>query len=499
MNIKDFCVIHRKINYVAKRINKLYYTACFMCFCIVLFFSSCNEDNVIENQIINTSTGEYASYEELSAGTATIFSTSRYAYDTPASWVTGDLYTRFLKGDLLYDDRRIPEVNDFNMGGLGPVYVGFSCGSCHNNAGRTSSTLWTDGGSGKTGFSSCLVYITRKDGGFMRNYGRVLHDQTSIIGVEPEGKLVAEYTYERYSFPDGEEYELATPHYRITEWYADSLKAEDLIVSVRVPLRHVGMGQMMALDLEELKRLEAQSNYPEYGISGRLNYIVERGVKQIGISGNKSQHADLTIELGFSSDLGVTNDRYPEEVSQNQDQYNQTFPNGHHGMQITSEEMEDVDLYMHALGVPARRNVFNAVIKKGEENFYAAKCQLCHTPTLHTRTSRVALINGTELPWLSGQVIHPYSDFLLHDMGQELNDHYPSGLAAGYEWRTTPLWGLGLQETVNGHTQFLHDGRARNLTEAIMWHGGEGAVSRELFRKMSKEDRDALLAFLRSL
>ena len=114
------------------------------------------------------------------------------------------------------------------------------------------------------------------------------------------------------------------------------------------------------------------------------------------------------------------------------------------------------------------------------------------------------LLNNTQVPWLGSQTIHPYSDYLLHDMGSEimgvgLNDNYVSGLARGNEWRTTPLWGIGLQEKVNGHTYFLHDGRARNLVEAIMWHGGEGEASKNLFKKMSKEDRDALITFLNSL
>ena len=161
--------------------------------------------------------------------------------------------------------------------------------------------------------------------------------------------------------------------------------------------------------------------------------------------------------------------------------------------------MEYVEFYLHALGVPARRYVNNAEVKKGEENFYKAKCDLCHMPTLHTRADAPLLLNGTRLPWLCNQVIHPYSDYLLHDMGPELDDHLSAGLATGAEWRTTPLWGIGLQEVVNGHTEFLHDGRARNLKEAIMWHGGEGAVSRELFKRMSKEDRDALILFIESL
>ena len=454
--------------------------------CCALLMTGC--DATVEWEPIIKPNGDAARYDELSAGVSTIFLTSSKAYDTPADWVTGDLLVRFNRGDVLYDSPMTPEQ------GLGPVYAGYSCGSCHKNAGRTSSTLHTEGGSGNYGFSSMLIYICRRNGSYFREYGRVLHDQT-IYGSQAEGKLRVTYTEESFSFPDGEEYSLITPHYEIYDWYASEIDPDDLYISVRIPLRHVGLGPIMNLDKDELQRLAALSNYPEYGISGRLNYISEKGVSQIGTLGNKSQHADLTVELGFSSDMGVTNDRYPEEVSDGQIQ----TPHGLYGIQISSEDMEDVDLYMQCLGVPARRYVTNEIVKKGEEAFNACHCNLCHTPTLHTKTTPAMLLNGSSLPWLAGQTIHPYSDFLLHDMGDGLNDYYNSGLAVGCEWRTTPLWGIGLQQTVNGHTQFLHDGRARNLKEAILWHGGEGAVSCELFKRLDREDRDALIVFLETL
>ena len=148
-----------------------------------------------------------------------------------------------------------------------------------------------------------LVYITRKNGAFFQNYGRVLHDQ-AIYGVEPEGKLSVKYDYQTFEFPDGETYELCKPTYTITEWYADSIRPEDLFCSVRIPLRHVGMGQMMALDQKEIEALAAKSNYPEYGISGRCNYISERGVTRLGLSGNKAQHADGVT--GKSEELELT-------------------------------------------------------------------------------------------------------------------------------------------------------------------------------------------------
>ncbi len=473
------------------RIRKYFFKIFVTIFGITLL-AACTDDN--EDNIILKPNGKPALAEELSAGTATVFVTGTTAYDSPASWVTGSLEKRFYAGDRLYDNPRNSD-QDPAQGGLGPLYVGYSCGSCHRNAGRTYSTLASDGGSGQYGFSSMLVYITKKNGGFFRNYGRVLHDQ-SIVGVEAEGKLKVTYTYKTGSFPDGETYELATPHYRIEDWYADDISPEDLIIDVRIPLRHVGMGQIMALDLDELQELERRSNYPEYGISGKLNRIQDRNVNQIGVGGNKANHSDLTVELGFSSDLGVTNSRYPLEVAEGQ---SQMLGYTHYGIQISTKDMEDVDLYLSTLGVPARRSVNNAAVKQGEKKFQEAKCHLCHTPTLHTRQEAPVLINGTRLPWLCNQTIHPYSDFLLHDMGPGLDSKYKAGLAMGNEWRTTPLWGIGLQESVNGHTQFLHDGRARNFIEAIMWHDGEAAVSRELFARMSKEDRDAIIMFLRSL
>ena len=188
----------------------------------------------------------------LSAGTSTTFLQSSIAYDTEASWVTGQYANRFTAGDGLYDDVRTSSNNP-DIGGLGPVYAGYSCGSCHRNAGRTRPTLWSEAGSGNYGFSSMLVYVSRRNGAFFRDYGRVLHDQ-SIYGVEAEGKLHVEYTYQTFSFPDGETYELAKPTYTITDWYADSIPPEDLFCTVRIPLRHVGMGQMMAIDRTEMGR-----------------------------------------------------------------------------------------------------------------------------------------------------------------------------------------------------------------------------------------------------
>ena len=255
--------------------------------------AACEEDDKMDMDKIDVPNG-YA----LSAGTSTIFLNSSVAYDTNADWITGANSIRFNNGDGLYDDVRTS--NNGDGGGLGPVYAGYSCGSCHRNAGRTKPTLWENGGSGNYGFSSMLVYISRRNGAFFRDYGRVLHDQ-AIYGVKPEGKLSVTYDKQTFSFPDGETYELCKPNYTITEWYKDSIAPEDLFCTVRIPLRHVGMGQMMAIDRREIEALAAKSNYPEYGISGRCNYITEKGVTGVGLSGNKAQHLDWTSNWAFQA------------------------------------------------------------------------------------------------------------------------------------------------------------------------------------------------------
>jgi CxxC motif-containing protein (DUF1111 family) len=144
------------------------------------------------------------------------------------------------------------------------------------------------------------------------------------------------------------------------------------------------------------------------------------------------------------------------------------------------------------LAVPARRNADDATILHGKQLFADAKCVACHTPRQRTKVD-------VAFPEISNQVIFPYTDLLLHDMGVDLADNRPDFDANGQEWRTSPLWGIGLTRAVNGHQNFLHDGRARSLMEAVMWHGGEAEQSKEFVRTLSKTDRDALIKFLESL
>jgi CxxC motif-containing protein (DUF1111 family) len=154
--------------------------------------------------------------------------------------------------------------------------------------------------------------------------------------------------------------------------------------------------------------------------------------------------------------------------------------------------MDLVTFYAENLAVPARRKASFAETLNGKRVFYETGCTRCHQPKFVTRRDAGNKAHAFQLIW-------PYSDFLLHDMGEGLADGQAVGVATGREWRTPPLWGIGLTKTVNGHTFFLHDGRARNLTEAILWHGGEAQAARDRFAALEKQDRDALLTFLESL
>jgi CxxC motif-containing protein (DUF1111 family) len=161
--------------------------------------------------------------------------------------------------------------------------------------------------------------------------------------------------------------------------------------------------------------------------------------------------------------------------------------------ELVITDWDELELWTRALAVPARRNVDDPMVRRGEQLFVEAKCAVCHVPTLRTAEK------FTDLPVLANQIIHPYTDLLLHDMGEALSDGRPDFAAGPRDWRTPPLWGLGLSQTVNGSTAMLHDGRARTVTEAVLWHGGEAAGSRDAYSRMPKADREALVRFVESL
>ena len=230
------------------------------------------------------------------------------------------------------------------------------------------------------------------------------------------------------------------------------------------------------------------------GISGRLNRLTDHfGHPAIGRFGWKANVATLAEQGAGAAvgDIGLTTSLFPNQncpavQTTCRDAIAQGDP------ELSDSFFDRLVTYARLLAVPQARPVDDATFQAGLTLFKDMGCASCHMPTLVTGPDAA-------LPELASQTFHPFTDLLLHDMGEGLADHRPDGAATGTEWRTAPLWGIGLIPRVNGHDRLLHDGRARGLAEAILWHGGEAEKAKEAFRTASKSDRDALVAFLGSL
>ncbi len=254
----------------------------------------------------------------------------------------------------------------------------------------------------------------------------------------------------------------------------------------------IGLGLLEAVPESEIVANADPNDANGDGIKGVANYVWDVSSKsmQLGRFGWKANTASILTQVvsAFNQDMGLTSSILPVESS-----FGQTQSDGlKDDPELPDTTVNAVKFYAQTLSVPARRNVTDATIKRGEQLFILAKCANCHKQTLTTGVN-------VAFPALSNQVIHPYSDMLVHNMGVGLADNRPDFKAGGQDWRTAPLWGLGLYETVNNPGYYLHDGRARTVVEAIMWHSGEAAPSQSYFANLPKADRDAILKFLGSL
>jgi CxxC motif-containing protein (DUF1111 family) len=320
-------------------------------------------------------------------------------------------------------------------------------------------------------------------------FGAQLNDK-ALFGVEPEALVTVSYTETVFQFDDGDMYALRAPTYHVSDAYT-TLPA-DIMLSPRVALPVFGRGLLEAIpEAAILARADEADNNGD-GVSGRANYVydVTADATVLGRFGWKANQPTLLQQTAaaYRNDMGVTNPLFATEsaAGQIQDDGQTNEP------EVSIETIEVAAFYTMTLAVPARRRVHDPVVKRGQRLFKEAGCATCHTP---------AFVTGTlaGVPAVSNQSIQPFSDMLLHDMGDDLADGRPDFLATGREWRTPPLWGIGLTGIVHGHTFLLHDGRARNLMEAVMWHGGEAETARENVRVMSRADRAALITFLESL
>jgi len=293
------------------------------------------------------------------------------------------------------------------------------------------------------------------------------------------------------TYPDGTAFSLVEPTYTITELGYGSMHP-DLLVSPRIGPHVIGLGLLEAIEESRLEKLADPDDADGDGISGRIQRIHTPSGLQVGRFGWKADSPTLVHQTAsaFAGDMGLTSP--PLESDDCTETQTSCTEKPHGGEPEVDEGVFDrVVLYTRTVAVPARRKANDTTVLKGKVLFRNIGCDDCHTPS-HTT-------GPAAIPELESQLIWPYTDLLLHDMGEELSDNRPLGIATGREWKTPPLWGLGLVEAVNGHTRFLHDGRARSLEEAILWHGGEAEASRDAFMALDVSKRNALLEFLGDL
>ena len=378
-----------------------------------------------------------------------------------------------------------------HFGGLGPVFNNIACVNCHRNDGGGFPTF---GASNSGMLMRISIPGADQHGGPLAapGFGVQVQDQ-SLLGTVPEASVSLSYSDLPVTYPDGSTVTLRSPVYSLTNPYT-TLPAGYLL-SPRLAPRLVGMGLLENIPESTILSFVDAGDQNGDGITGKANYVYDgyTGKTELGRFGVKANTPTLLMQVAtaYQQDMGVTSYAQPVESAFGQSQMSLV------GSADTSPELVDsllnyVTFYVQTLAVPARRNVTDSTNIRGLALFNQINCSGCHRQTMYTGVN--AAIN------LSSQRIHPYTDLLLHEMGAGLADGRPDFLATGSEWRTPPLWGIGLLQKTNGGTgYYLHDGRARTIEEAILWHDGEAAKSKQAFMQLSQTDRAALMTFLGSL
>ncbi len=325
-------------------------------------------------------------------------------------------------------------------------------------------------------------------------YGGQLQDKATEI-VLNEFNVWVSYQEISGQYPDGTSYSLRQPVYAFQQLNYGPF-ASGLMYSPRIAPQMPGLGLLEIVPEADILSYADESDADQDGISGKANQVWDAELQQVvlGRFGWKANQPSLKQQTAgaFNGDLGITSNLFPQDhLSLVQQQQYPNVPNGG-SPEIPDDILNKVVSYTRTLAVPARRNYDDGVVLRGKYLFQEIQCSSCHRPELNTG-------NSGEIAALHHQKIWPYTDLLLHDLGDGLADGRPDFLASGNEWRTPPLWGIGLIPTVNGHSYLLHDGRARNIEEAILWHGGEAEKSREAYKKLNSTDRAALIKFVESL
>ena len=450
-------------------------------------------------------------WEALSGGTATNRKRfDREAFSMPSATLSFAERADFFVGNGLFRRAWIAAPGSTaSADGLGPLYNARACQRCHLKDGRGHPPAEPDDSA-----VSMLVRLSIPPRGEAERrllasravsaipeptYGGQLQD-LAIPGHRAEARLAIDYREEAVAFADGAMASLRAPRLRLVDPGYGPFHP-GAMASARVAPPMIGLGLLEAIDEADILARADPDDADGDGISGRANRVrsAAEGRVALGRFGWKAGQATLADQAAaaMAGDIGVSNPLAPAlwgdcTAAQTACVNAPHGAGGRGGFEAPEAVMEAIVFYCRHLAVPARRGAGAPAVLRGKRLFHEAGCIACHTPKHATR-------RDWPVAGLAAQLIWPWTDLLLHDMGDGLADGRPEAGASGREWRTPPLWGIGLTETVNGHRFFLHDGRARGLAEAILWHGGEAEEARERFRAMPAADRDALLAFLNSL
>jgi len=378
-----------------------------------------------------------------------------------------------------------------SLDGLGPVFNRVSCSGCHVKDGRGSPPP-----EGTDKFRSMVIKLGIINKNTLEpdpNYGFQLNDK-SILGVPYEGKAKIIYDTKLITFNDGSIAKLAKPQYTFFSLSFGQLN-KNIKFSGRVAPAVFGLGLIEAIKEQDLLQNSDPEDKNQDGISGRAHKIIDipTNKNKIGKFGWKATRASLLHHISGAAfqDMGLTSSIFTKQNCMKiqikcKEQINGGTP------EISNKQIERLLIYMQTLAPPRQRNKTNDAVIKGNHLFLKIGCSGCHTPAYKTGEHK-------DHPELSNKIIKPYSDFLLHDMGPGLDDGLKEGSALSSEWKTPPLWGIGLIKIVNKHTRFLHDGRAGSIEEAILWHEGEAKTSKNKYLKLEKNERNYILKFLNSL
>ncbi|MDX9670710.1 MULTISPECIES: di-heme oxidoredictase family protein [unclassified Pseudomonas] len=443
--------------------------------------------------------------EARSGGAATVRKTDQNAFSLPSANLPPSRRVDFSVGNSFF---RSPWViapsTTTARDGLGPLFNTNACQGCHIKDGRGHPPP-----PDAPNAVSMLVRLSIPDTPELAKlieqvgvvpepvYGGQFQDM-AVPGVTPEGKVRVEYTPVPIRFKDGTEVELRKPVLQFSQLGYGPMHP-DTRFSARVAPPMIGLGLLEAIPEEAILANAAAQAQNNKGINGRPNQVWDDAQQKtvMGRFGWKAGQPNLNQQNvhAFSGDMGLTTSLRPFDDCTDAQTACKQAPNGNGPdgePEVSDNILRLVLFYTRNLAVPARRGVNDADVIAGKNLFFQAGCDSCHTPKYTT------VANAAE-PELANQVIRPYSDLLLHDMGDGLADNRTEFQASGRDWRTPPLWGIGLTQAVSGHTQFLHDGRARNLLEAVLWHGGEAQKAQQQVLSFNAEQRAALLAFLNSL